>query len=111
MSYIAPMTYAAAPTMTSMYATPGPSMYMPTATVPTTTAVAAPVATTTAVAAPVSMTTAAPSYVAAPQFAMPAPVSLTAGLVEPAKLEAERVAYEKALAGQLDKQSKAVFEE
>merc|ERR1740130_1747906 len=46
-----------------------------------------------------------------PQFAAPAPVSLTAGLVEPAKLEAERVAYEKALAAQLDKQSKAVIEE
>merc|ERR1740130_1513286 len=46
-----------------------------------------------------------------PQFAQPAPVSLTAGLVEPAKLEAERVAYEKALAAQLDKQSKAVLEE
>merc|ERR1719262_2067620 len=56
-------------------------------------------------------TTAAPSFVAAPQFAAPAPVSLTAGLVEPAKLEAERAAYENALAAQLDKQSKAVFEE
>merc|ERR1719486_1252299 len=88
------------------------SQYMPA-----TTAVAAPVAATT-FAAPVAATTVASSFVpapqavaAVPQFAAPAPVSLTAGLVEPAKLEAERVAYEKALAAQLDKQSKAVFEE
>merc|ERR1719453_394964 len=93
---------AAAPAMTSMYAAPA-SVY--TQAVPTTTAVAAPVATTVA-----------PSYVAAPQaampqFAAPAPVSLTAGLADPSKLEAERVAYEKALGAQLDKQSRAVLEE
>merc|ERR1712205_24271 len=103
-----------------MYAAPtGASMYMPAASVPTTT-VAAPA--TTAYAAPafaaVPTTTAAPSYVAPPamaaampQFSTPAPVSLTAGLVEPARLEAERVAYEKALADQLNKQVTAVGEE
>jgi hypothetical protein len=42
---------------------------------------------------------------------MPPPQNLTQGLVEPAKLEAERVAYEKALAAQLKKQSDAVLEE
>merc|ERR1719253_517525 len=42
---------------------------------------------------------------------MPPPQNLTQGLVGPAKLEAERVAYEKALAAQLKKQSDAVMEE
>merc|ERR1711939_137875 len=44
-------------------------------------------------------------------FAVPQPVSLTTGLVPPAKVEAERLAYEKALQAQLDKQSNAVLEE
>jgi len=127
--------YAAAPTMTSMYATPGPSMYMPATTyqasLPASTVVAAPVATT--VAAPmtastvVAAPTATPSYVAAPAmaapavveevvagfppFAAPAPMSLTAGLVPPEKVEAERLGYEKALAAQLEKQSNATLEE
>jgi hypothetical protein len=42
---------------------------------------------------------------------MQQPVSLTQGLVPPATLDAERVAYEKALAAQLKKQSDAVLEE
>merc|ERR1740117_1493566 len=42
---------------------------------------------------------------------VPAPVSLTAGMVAPAKLDAERVAYEKALAAQLKKQSDAALAE
>jgi hypothetical protein len=111
--YATPSAYAAAPTMTSMYATPGASMYMPA-----TTTTAAPVMAAPAVyAAPqVVATTQSPSFVAAPsvagpQFAVPSPQSLTAGLVEPAKLEAERVAYERALAAQLKKQSDAVLEE
>jgi len=119
-SMVATPTYASAVPTASMYAAPtGASMYMPAASVPTTT-VAAPA--TTAYAAPafaaVPTTTAAPSYVAPPamaaampQFSTPAPVSLTAGLVEPARLEAERVAYEKALADQLNKQVTAVGEE
>merc|ERR1719473_1132118 len=114
-----------------MYA-PGTSMYMPAATmtaaVPATT-LAAPIAASTVVAA--TPTVAAPSFVAAPQtmvaapamvetvaapvgfpgFAVPAPVSLTAGLVPPEKIEAERLGYEKALAAQLDKQSNATTEE
>lgn len=123
--YAAPQTYVGAPTMTSMYATPGPSMYMPAAA--TATAVAAPTVVET-VAAPTmvaAQTVAAPSYVApqvvaapvvetvvaGPQFGVPQPVSLTAGLVPPAKVEAERLAYEKALQAQLDKQSNAVLEE
>merc|ERR1740130_2099799 len=70
-------------------------------------------------AAPV--VTQAPSYVAAPQvvetvvagpqFGMPQPRSLTEGLGAPAKLEQERLAYEKALEAQLGKQSTAVLEE
>jgi len=101
--------YAAAPTMTSMYATPGASMYMPAAA-PQMVEYAAPM-----------MTTQAPSYVAAPQqyvqevavpaFNMPAPRRLTEGMTEPAKLDAERVAYEKALAAQLKKQSDACLAE
>jgi len=61
------------------------------------------------------------SYVAAPQqvvaapalpaFNMPPPVSLTQGLVTPAKIEAEGTAYSKALDAQLKKQSDAVMEE
>jgi len=112
----APTTYAAAPTMTSMYATPGASMYMPAATM------AAPQYVETVAAAPVVMTTQAPSYVAqpvvetiaapvGPQFSMPAPVSKTAGMTSPDKLDAERVAYEKALAAQLKKQSDAALAE
>jgi len=42
---------------------------------------------------------------------MPPPAALTEGLPAPPKLEEERLAYEKALAAQLDKQSKAVMEE
>jgi len=83
------------------------------------------------VAAPQYVTTQAPSYVAAPQmmaapvtyaaptmvetggaqFMVPAPVKLTEGMTEPAKLDAERVAYEKALAAQLKKQSDATLQE
>merc|ERR1719199_371509 len=104
-------------------------MYMPTTTAAATvaaptTAYAAPAtyAAPSFVAAPQTMvaapTVAAPSFVAAPVaevaypgFAVPAPQSLTQGLVPPAKVEQERVAYERALAGQLDKQTKAVLEE
>lgn len=46
-----------------------------------------------------------------PAFAVPPPVQLTAGLPEPSKVEAEKAAYEKALAAQLDKQTKAIEEE
>jgi len=126
--YAQPQTYAAAPTMTSMYATPGASMYMPAAqySAPTMVeTVAAPtmvetVAAPQYVAAPTVVTTQAPSYVAAPQmvveaqgpqFNMPAPRRLTEGMTEPAKLDAERVAYEKALAAQLKKQSDACLAE
>jgi len=118
--YAPPATYAAAPTMTSMYATPGASMYMPTTTM------AAPMAYET-VAAPTVVQT--PSYVAAPviaaapqvvetvvaaptvAFGMPQPTKLTAGLTEPAKLESEKVAYNKALEAQLKKQTDAIMEE
>merc|ERR1719158_936345 len=92
------------------------SMYTPSATVPTAIAaptVAATVPTTTVMAPP--MVQAAPSFVAPPvampQFAAQPPVSLTAGLVDPAKLDAERQAYEKALDAQLKKQSDAVAQE
>jgi len=120
---------------------PSPSMYVPSAAVPTTTlaasgpstsmyampAAAAPgtplpplppaaVATGTPLPPlPPAAVATTPSYVpppaAAPQFAMPTPVSLTAGLPDPARLEAEKLAYEKALSAQLDKQSSAVLEE
>jgi len=127
--YAAPATYAAAPTMTSMYATPGASMYMPTTTMAAPVAyeasmyTAAPtmvdagsvmyaaptmVQTPSYVAAPVQQVVAAPT---GPQFAMPQPTKLTTGLTEPAKLEAEKVAYGKALEGQLQKQSAAAMEE
>jgi len=46
-----------------------------------------------------------------PQFAAPPPTSLTAGLVEPAKLQAEREAYDKALNAQRDKQIDGVNQE
>jgi len=119
--YAAPQTYAAAPTMTSMYAPQGASMYMPSsqyAAAPTYAVAAAPI------------TTMAPSYVAQPQvtyaapnqtvveyaapasqFTVPEPVKLTQGMVEPAKLDAERKAYETALAAQLKKQSDATLQE
>merc|ERR1719218_399475 len=125
--YTTPQTYAAAPAMTSMYATQGASMYMPAQTV-----VAAPTVVET-VAAPVAQVTqAAPSYVAAPVetvaaapvvtaapvvetvlpgFAVPQPAKLTAGLVDPKTLEAEKAAYGKALQLQLKKQSDAILEE
>lgn len=154
MAYMAAPTMtsmvAAQPAMTSMYATPGASMYMPAAAaMPTTTAipastvvpssmavapavqrmVSAPVTTGTQrmVSAPITTAAAsylppvaqAPSFVPAPvgmatpaaPFAVPAPVSLTAGLATPSKVEAEKAAYDKALAAQLDKQVKAVEEE
>jgi hypothetical protein len=66
----------------------------------------APPTTASVIAAPV----AAP-VVAGPQFAMPPPANLTQGLTLPATLEAERVAYERALAAQLKKQSDATLEE
>lgn len=108
--------YAAAPSVFSQYApataaqfpTPAVSTYAPVTTVPATVTTATPA--TVAIAAPAAV----PSFVPAPAiapFAVPAPVSLTAGLSEPAKLEAEKNAYEQALAAQLDKQSKAVMEE
>jgi len=121
--------YAAAPTMTSMYMpqSAGTSMYMPAQTM-----MAAPTVVETFAAPQVVETFAAPqvivqspSYVAAPVvvqapsfvaaplavFGMPAPVKMTDGLVTPDKIEAERIAYEKALAAQLKKQSDAVMEE
>jgi len=109
----APATYyAGAPTMTSMYATPAASMYTPATTAyaapQTFTTVAAPAVVET-VAAPVVEEIVAPAGFAA--FAVPAPQSLTAGLVPPAKVEAERLGYEKALQTQLDKQINATLEE
>lgn len=108
-------------------------MYMPAASVavPATTAVpvstAMPVSGMATPVMPPPVTTAfpaspavpavaaAPSFVPAPvgmpAFAAPPPVSLTAGLAEPSKVEAEKKAYEQALAAQLDKQVKAVEEE
>lgn len=128
--YTAPQTYAAAPTMTSMYATPGASMYMPAATMAAPVVVQAPATTLVeTMAAPAVVQT--PSYVAPPvaqvvetvvaapavatpalpAFAMPQPTKLTAGLTEPAKLEQEKVAYNKALEAQLNKQLIAINEE
>merc|ERR1719199_238898 len=110
-------------------------MYQPAASMytsaPVTTVAAAPVTTsapvTTTLAAPTVVTTQSASYVAAPVvqqsavvetvaapvpvFAGPEPVKLTTGLVDPAKLEAEKVAYGQALEKQLKKQSDAVMEE
>lgn len=114
------MAAAGAPAMTSMY-TPVTSQFAPAASVvtarPATTFAAPPVPINRALAAaPV----AAPSLVSAvpplstnlmPQSAMPTPASLTAGLPEPAKLEAQKVAFEQALELQLQKQIKAVLEE
>jgi len=125
--YASPATYgAAAPTMTSMYATPGASMYMPAGQASAYGAAYAQPAMVETMA-PQAYVTQAPSYVAAPQviaapqvvetvvagpqFGMPQPRSLTEGLVAPAKLEQERLAYEKALDAQLGKQSTAVLEE
>jgi len=72
--------------------------------------VAAPIVQETVVAAaPVVEEVIAP--VGFPGFAMAAPQSLTAGLVPPAKVEAERLGYEKALQTQLDKQIAATLEE
>jgi len=112
--------YAAAPTMTSMYATPGASMYMPAAA-PQMVEYAAPMMTTQApsyvaapqqyVAAPTVVETVAAPVAAGPQFMAPVPRRLTEGMTEPAKLDAERVAYEKALAAQLKKQSDACLAE
>lgn len=107
--------------MTSMYATPGASMYMPAAQQ----TIAAPMVETV-MAAPV--TTVSPSYVQAPvavaapvvetvmaapvpQFNVPPPVSKTAGMQSAEQLDAERIAYEKALAAQLKKQSDAALQE
>merc|ERR1719183_3249952 len=106
--YATPATYAAAPAMTSMYATPGASMYMPATTVAAPTVVEAVAAPQYAMPAPTMVET-----IAAPgaQFMVPAPRKLTEGMTEPAKLEAERVAYEKALAAQLKKQSDATLAE
>merc|ERR1719352_1852081 len=89
-----------------MYATPGASMYMPATTV------AAPTMVETIAAPAQTMveTVAAPAYGGA-QFMVPAPRKLTEGMTEPAKLEAERVAYERALAAQLKKQSDATLAE
>merc|ERR1719218_330419 len=105
--YTTPQTYAAAPAMTSMYATQGASMYMPAQTV-----VAAPTVVET-VAAPVAQVTqAAPSYVAAPvETVAAAPVVTAAPVVDPKTLEAEKAAYGKALQLQLKKQSDAILEE
>jgi len=107
--------YAQAPAMTSMYAQAPASMY---AAAPMTTTMAAP----TTVAAPQYITQQAPSYVAAPQtvqtvaapqvaFGMPQPVKLTQGMPEPALLEREKAAYNKALEAQLKKQTDAVLAE
>ena len=52
-----------------------------------------------------------PPAVGMAPFAVPAPVRLTTGLSDPPKIEAEKDAYDKALAAQLDKQVKAVEEE
>merc|ERR1719261_138275 len=90
------------------------SMYAP-ASMLGSTMVAAPATT----AMPMQMAPTVPSVVpapmgqsfVAPQFAMAPPMSMTQGLVPPPKLQEERVAYEKALAAQLDKQTKAVLEE
>merc|ERR1719199_1108267 len=81
-------------------------MYMPATTV------AAPTMVET-IAAPAQTlveTVAAPAYGAA-QFMVPALQKLTEGMTEPAKLEAERVAYEKALGAQLKKQTDATLQE
>jgi len=133
------MQYAAAPTMTSMYATPGASMYMPGQTVAAAPAgyaqqraydgtvvqavqaseaaelaAAGPAITYSTQAGGMGAQIAAQAQrelTAAGQFNIPPPMSLTQGLVPPQKVEAERLAYEKALNAQLDKQIKAVLAE
>jgi len=120
--------YATAPAMTSMYmptanmvaetvAAPG-SMYMPAATVVDTAAAPIfavpqilPQTMMQAVASPASYVPGPVAEFASPGFAMPAPAALTAGLTEPAKLEADKLAYEKALDEQLKKQSDAILKE
>merc|ERR1719335_875291 len=108
--------------MTSMYATPGASMYMPATTMAAPVAVQAPattavVQTPSYVAPPVAQvveTVAAAPVVATPAvpaFGTPQPAKLTAGLADPAKVEAEKVAYNKALEAQLNKQMTAINEE
>jgi len=125
-TYVAPQTYAAAPTMTSMYATPAASMYQPvgvaapgnttvveTVAAPATVVetVAAPQTTSTIVAAPVTM--AAPQVVQPqlPGFSIPPPQKLTTNMVQPAVLEQEKLAFGKALDAQLKKQMDATLEE
>lgn len=121
--------------MTSMYASPQASMYMAQSSVMAqpqyVETMAAPTMVET-VAAP-TMMVAQPSYVpqvveyAAPSsvvmsgmqtpappmaaFAGQAPVRLTDGLPDPAKIDAEKVAYEKALDAQLKKQADGVLAE
>lgn len=100
----APSVYApAAPAMTSMYMAPNAQMSMAPSMVP----------------APMTMSVAAPAQVpvassyAAPtgNFALPQPTSLTQGLPTHAMINTERIAYEKALDAQLQKQSVALLEE
>lgn len=115
------------PAMTSMYAQPSvaytgaPSVYAPAQPAMTSMYMAqgAPMA-------PMTMTTMAPSMVPAPapqapvasnyaatagNFNMAPPTSLTQGMPTHAIINAERIAYEKALDAQLQKQSVAVLEE
>lgn len=107
-STVVPSSMAVAPAVQRMVSAP--------VTTGTQRMVSAPV--TTAAASYLPPVAQAPSFVpaagmvtpAAP-FAVPAPVSLTAGLATPSKVEAEKAAYDKALAAQLDKQVKAVEEE
>jgi hypothetical protein len=133
----APATYAQAPTMTSMYASPpAGSMYMPAGQIAAGQYAAAPTmvetiaapsyvpAMTTMAAPQVQYAAAAPQmveYAAAPQvvevvapgpaFNMPPPVKLTTGLPTPDQLSAEKAGYNKALEAQLKKQSDAVMAE
>jgi len=112
--YVAPATtsYAAAPQQ--QYVAPATTSY---GAAPQQQYVAP--ATTTYAAAPQQQYV--ESCVAAPQqvmvapalagFNVPQPQSLTAGLVAPAKIEAERASYSEALAAQLAKQSSALMEE
>jgi len=86
----------------SMYQAAAPSMYQ---------SVAAPAMVEYVAAPAVYETMAAPAVYASPGFMVPEPVKLTTGMTEPAKLDAERLAYEKALAAQLKKQSDATLAE
>jgi len=116
------------PAMTSMYATPSvayagaPSVYAPVApTAPAMTSMymaqgaplAAPMTMTPSmVPAPAQVPVATGNYAApAAGFNMAPPTSLTQGLPTHAVINAERIAYEKALDAQLQKQSIAVLEE